>query len=102
MKLEFSRHIFEKYSNINFHENPFIGTHVVFLRSNGRTDMTKLTVASRNLTKAPTTGTLPPQCGRALHVMFTPDSDYLSKPNKPAGRGNGDAVCFKKCTNRIL
>jgi len=23
MKLEFSRHIFEKYSNIQFHENPF-------------------------------------------------------------------------------
>jgi len=26
MKLEFSRHIFEKYSYIKFHENPFSGT----------------------------------------------------------------------------
>ena len=29
MKLEFSRQIFEKYSNIKFHENPFIGRPVV-------------------------------------------------------------------------
>jgi len=33
--------------------------------------------------------------GRVLPVMLTPDRDYLSKPNKPAARGNGDAVCFK-------
>jgi len=29
MKLEFSRQIFEKYSNIKFHENPSIGSRVV-------------------------------------------------------------------------
>ena len=29
MKLEFSRHIFEKYSNIKFHENPTSGSRVV-------------------------------------------------------------------------
>ena len=66
-----------------------------FLRSNGRTDMTKLTVAFRNFAKSSKAGTLSPQCGRVLHVMFTPASNYLSKPNKLAGRGNGDAVCLK-------
>jgi hypothetical protein len=29
MKLEFSEQIFEKYSNIKFHENPFSGSQVV-------------------------------------------------------------------------
>jgi hypothetical protein len=29
MKLEFSKHIFEKYSNIKFHENPSSGSRVV-------------------------------------------------------------------------
>jgi hypothetical protein len=42
MKLEFSRQIFEKYSNIKFHENPSSGSRVV---PRGRTDMTKLIVA---------------------------------------------------------
>jgi len=51
MQFEFSRHIFEKYSNVKFHENPSTGTRVVFLRSNGRADMTKLTVAFRNFAK---------------------------------------------------
>ena len=50
MKLEFSRQIFEKYSNIKFHENPFIGSRVVPC---GRTDITKLIVAFRNFTNAP-------------------------------------------------
>jgi len=40
MKLEFSQRIFEKYSNINFHENHSSGS-----RPHGRTDMTKLIVA---------------------------------------------------------
>jgi len=35
MKLEFSRRIFEKFSNIRFHENPSIGSLVVPC---GRTD----------------------------------------------------------------
>ena len=35
MKLEFSRQIFEKYSNIKFHENPSSGSRVV---PYGRTD----------------------------------------------------------------
>ena len=35
MKLEFFRQIFEKYSNIKFHENPYSGSRVVAC---GRTD----------------------------------------------------------------
>jgi len=47
MKLEFSRQIFAKYSNITFHENSFIGSRVVPCgQTDGRTNMTKLTVAS--------------------------------------------------------
>jgi len=46
IKLEFSRQIFEKYSNIKFHDNPSSGIGVV---PHGRTDVTKLTVAFRNL-----------------------------------------------------
>jgi hypothetical protein len=28
-KLEFSRYIFEKYSNVKFHENPYSGSRVI-------------------------------------------------------------------------
>ena len=58
MKLEFSREIFEKYSNIKFYENPSSGSLVVpcgqterqtYIRS----DITKLIVAVRNFAKAP-------------------------------------------------
>jgi hypothetical protein len=45
MKLEFSRHIFMKYSNIKFHDNPSSGSRVVLY---GQTDMPKLMVAFRN------------------------------------------------------
>ena len=48
MKLEFSQRIFEKYSNINFHENQSSGSH-----PQGRTDMTKLMVAFSNFANAP-------------------------------------------------
>jgi hypothetical protein len=51
MTLEFSRQIFEKYSNIKFHENPSCGGRVA--RADGRTaDMAELTVAFRNFAKA--------------------------------------------------
>ena len=46
MKPEFSRQIFEKFSNIKFHENPFIGDQVVRCgRTDRQTDMTKLMAA---------------------------------------------------------
>jgi len=50
MKLEFSQQIFEKYSNILFHENPSSGTQVVPC---GQTDMTKLIVAFHSFTNMP-------------------------------------------------
>jgi len=50
VKLEFSRLIFEKYSNINVHENPSNGSRVV---SYGRTDITGLILAFRNFANAP-------------------------------------------------
>jgi len=54
MKLEFSRHIFDKYSNIKFHENPSSGSRVVLRRrADGRTDMMKLIVAFHNFSNAP-------------------------------------------------
>jgi len=36
MKLEFSRHIFEKSSNITFHENPSVGAEL--FHADGQTD----------------------------------------------------------------
>ena len=56
MKLEISRQIFEKYSSINFHEirewEPSFS-----MRTDRRTDMTKLIVAFRNFAKgAPENG----------------------------------------------
>jgi len=54
MKLEFSRQIFEKYSNIKFHGNPSSGSRVVPCgRTNGQTDTTKLIIAFRNFANAP-------------------------------------------------
>jgi hypothetical protein len=50
MKLEFSRQILEKSSNIKFYENPSSGSRVV---PGGQTDMTKLTVAFRSFVNAP-------------------------------------------------
>jgi len=54
MKLEFSQQIFEKYSDIKFHKNPSSGSRVVPCgQTDGRTDMTKPTVAFRNFANAP-------------------------------------------------
>jgi len=56
MKPEFSRHIFEKYPNIKFHENLPSGNRVVPRGQTDRqrrTDMTKLRDAFRNFANAP-------------------------------------------------
>jgi len=58
MKLEFSRQIFTKYSNIKFHENPSSGSRVIPCRQTDDqpdtwTDMMTLTVAFRNSAIAP-------------------------------------------------
>jgi len=49
MELEFSRQVLEKInSNIKFHENPSSRSRVLYMRTDGKTDMTKLTVAFCN------------------------------------------------------
>jgi hypothetical protein len=54
MQLEFSGHIFEKYSNIKFHDNQSSGNRVVLWRwTDWQTDMTKPIVAFRNFANAP-------------------------------------------------
>ena len=53
MKLEFSGRIFGKYSDIKFHENPSSGSRVNSMRTDGRTDVPKLTVAFSNFAGAP-------------------------------------------------
>ena len=50
MKLEFFQQIFEKYSNIRFHENPSVGAELSL--ADVQTDMAKLIVAFCNFTNA--------------------------------------------------
>ena len=54
MKLEFSGHIFEKYSNVKFHETFSRGSRVVPCdgQTDGHTDMTILIVSFRNFANA--------------------------------------------------
>jgi len=54
MKLGLSRQKFEKYSNTKFHEYSSSGSRVVPCeRTDGQTEMKKLTVSIRNSAKAP-------------------------------------------------
>jgi hypothetical protein len=54
MKLEYFQQIFEKYSNIKFHDNPSSGSRVVPRGgTNGRTDMAKPVATFRSFSKAP-------------------------------------------------
>jgi hypothetical protein len=53
MRYEFSRHTFEKFSNIKFHQNPSSGSRVVTW---GQAYKTKLIVAFRNFANAPNNG----------------------------------------------
>jgi len=70
MKLELSEMIFEKFSNIKFHENSSNGSRVVTSgRTDRRTDMTKLKDAFRNLANAPK-GILKKQKGWAWSGLF--------------------------------
>jgi hypothetical protein len=51
MKVEVSRQIFAKHSNIKFHE--ILPVRAELFRADGRADMPELIVAFRNFTKAP-------------------------------------------------
>jgi hypothetical protein len=54
MKLEFSRRIFEKYSNIKIQEKPYSWSRVVPCgRADVQTDMTKVIVAFGTFVHAP-------------------------------------------------
>ena len=54
MKLEFSQQILEKIINTKFHKHPSSGSrNVPYGRTDGRTDMTNLTVAFRSFAIAP-------------------------------------------------
>ena len=50
-KNQFSGHILDRSLNIKCHENPFGGRSSCFIRTEGRTDMTKQIVAFRNFAK---------------------------------------------------
>ena len=52
IKPELPLQIFEKYTNINFHENPSVGAELFHADRGGRTDMTKVVVTFRNFTNA--------------------------------------------------
>jgi hypothetical protein len=54
MKLEFYRHIFEKYSKYQISRKSIHADG----RTDGRTDVTKLIVAFRNFAKSPETNTM--------------------------------------------
>ena len=58
IKLEFSRQVFEKVSNIKFYQTSFSGSRVVLCgqtdwKADGRMDVTKLIVAFRNFANTP-------------------------------------------------
>jgi hypothetical protein len=54
MKLEYSGHILQRYSDIKFNQNPASGSRVVLCgQTDGLTYMTKLIVASRSFPNAP-------------------------------------------------
>ena len=80
MKLEFSRQIFEKVSNIKFHQNPSSGSRVVPC---GRTDMTKLIVAFRNFANAPKKESQPAGCITSSGRCYERESKYTRTCVRP-------------------
>ena len=75
MKLEFPLQIFEKYSNINFNENPPSGSHVVQCgRTAGQTDTRKITAAFRNFAKASKN-----TCMNKMNNQFSLYSEFVDK-----------------------
>ena len=82
MKLELSRNVFEKVSYTKFQQNPSGGSRVVPCgRTEGRTDVTKLTVAFCNFAKAPKNKT----GGKVVSPMH--------RPSLPPGRAPGTHFC---------
>jgi len=91
LKLEFFLQIFEKYSNIKFHENPSSGSRVVPCgRTDGQTDRTMLIVASSNFANTPKNGTL-----SNLSIESVGDPQHRSHNGNPRSR-----TCPTACNTR--
>jgi len=95
MTPECSRQIFEKYSNIKFHENPSSRNRAVPCGwMDGRTDITKLIIAFRNFAKTPkekgTIFRIHGQNNLSLHIqfsLFTRGADKsLARPGRKQAR----------------
>jgi hypothetical protein len=70
MKVEFSRQIFERSSNIKFHEDPSSGSQVIPCgRTDRQTEMIKLILAFRNFVKPPKNGNI--SQGKEVFEMVT-------------------------------
>jgi len=68
LKLEFSGQVFVNYSNIKFNENPSSGSRAVPCgRTDGQTDMTRLTAACRNFANM-LKNKQDCKCGKILHI----------------------------------
>jgi hypothetical protein len=76
VKLEFSRQIFEKYSNVEFHENLSSGSRVVPC---GQTDMTKLIVAFCDFAKR--SPKIPLSAHRAFVFLWTSEQTAIISLN---------------------
>jgi hypothetical protein len=67
MKFKLSRQIFEKVSDIKFHQNPYSGSRVAAC---GQTDMTKIIVALLYFANAPKNQSVKAVCFQ-IHVKYT-------------------------------
>jgi hypothetical protein len=89
MKFKFSRKIFEKYSNMKFHENPSSGSRDVpcgqtngLTETDRQTDMMKLIAVFRNSAKAPKNKTWTIYLN-SLRIQIKYDLSLLITPQKP-------------------
>jgi len=70
MKLEFSRQIFEKYSNTKFHENPTSGSRVVPCGGTDRLDEAESLFAVLRMRLKKTKGTTTNEMGALCHGLW--------------------------------
>jgi hypothetical protein len=79
MKLQFSRKIFEKYSNMKFQKNPTSGSRVVPCgRSEGQISMMKLIVSFGNFRNASKTLHFFTRSSLMFHITFLQQRAILS------------------------
>ena len=101
MKLELSRQIFEKYSNINFRENPFSGGRVVPCGwTDGQTDMTKLVVVFRSFANGPKKYRINETVVSSIHVtpiQSNPHRKLGTTPHKPS-QASKESLMSLRCS----